>query len=177
MQMKITPRFSIREIMTDTIRKDWFRFQNFAFESGKSLAIYMQNYINSRRKRRRGTGNLADAITFETFATAPARVGWGIGNISVLNAKAKYWYVVNYGKMVSGQAFIPARGKFVPGSFEGDAPKSALRGGVQHFNYHDGSNMGMYPKSPIRPINYIQASRAKFNRELSLLIAKIRKGL
>lgn len=175
--MKITPKFDVRQIMADTIRKDWFNFQNLAFESGLSIAKYMQDYINSRHRRRGASGNLANAITFESLSTAPARIGWGVGNISVLNAKAKYWYVVNYGKMVTGQAFIPGKGKFIPGSFEGDAPRSALKGGVQKFNYQDGSNMGMFPKNPIRPMNYIQASRRKFNKDLNLLLLQMRKGL
>jgi len=177
MKVTITPKFSVKEIMDTTIRKDWFIFQSEAFDLGVRLTAYMQNYINSRRKRKGGSGNLAKTITFEPSPNTTAQIGWGIGNIALLNAKAKYWYVINYGKTVSGQPFVPGKGKFVPGSFEGSAPRSALRGGAQKFNYKDGSGMGMNPKSAVRPINYIQASRAKMNRNLLAIILKIKKGL
>lgn len=177
MKMKVTPRFNVREIIDSTIRKDWFSFQSRAVILGQSLQIYMQNYINSRRKRRGTTGNLAKSVTFDVISTFPARVEWGVGNISVLNTQAPYWYVVNYGKMVGGQPFVPNRGRFVPGSFEGNAPHPAMKTGVQKFNYNDGSKMGMSPKSAIRPLNYIQASRARFNRDFRKLLLSIKKGL
>ena len=174
---KATPHFSARNIFNETIRRDWFQFQSDAFELGLSLTGYIQNYISARRKRRGGTGKLERSISFETIATSPAIVGWGIGNINVLNQRAKYWYVVNYGAMVGGQPFVPARGKFVPGSFEGNPPNSALKGGVQKFNYKDGSNMGIFPKSPIRPLNYIQAGRRKMSARLRAIVIKLKKGL
>ncbi len=174
---KITPNFNVREIMTETIRKDWFIFQSEAFEMGLRLTEYMQNYINSRRKRRGSTGNLANSITFEAISTAPAMVGWGIGNISVLNQQAPYWYVINYGKTVGGTPFIPGGGKIVPGSFEGTAPSSALAGGVQKFNYKDGSGFSMKPANPVRPINYIQAGRFRMSNKIRSIIRKIKKGL
>lgn len=177
MKMRITPKFNVREIIDTTIRKDWFLFQNQVHQTGIAITAYMQNYINSRRKRRGNSGNLASSITFEPFTSTPATIGWGIGNINILNQKAKYWYVVNYGKTVGGQPFIPAKGKFIPGSFEGNAPSSALKTGVQKFNYNDGSNMGMFAKTPIRPLNYIQATRARFNRDLVRLISRLKKGL
>jgi len=174
---KITPHFNARNIFNETIKKDWFLFQNEVFELGMSLTNYIQNFINARRKRRGGSGNLASSITFESFASAPATIGWGIGNINVLNTKAKYWYVVNYGTMVGGRAYIPNKGGFVPGSFEGSPPDPALKGGVQKFNYSDGSNFGMFPKSPIRPLNYIQAGRRRMDVRIRTIIARLRKGL
>lgn len=177
MRVKITPAFNVNEIMLGTIRKDWFIFQSDALQLGMNLANYMQTFISTRHKRRGASGKLASSITFEPNPNSTGQIGWGVGDISVLNAKAPYWYVVNYGKTVGGQPFIPAKGKFVPGSFEGNAPSPALKGGVQKFNKGDGSGMGMFPKSAIRPMNYIQASRAKFNRDFSRLLARIRKGL
>lgn len=177
MKVTITPNFNVKEIIDTTIGKDWFAFQLEALNLGIRTTAYMQNYINSRRKRRGSTGNLAKTITFEPISNTMARIGWGIGNINLLNAKAKYWYVINYGKTVSGHPFVPAKGKFVPGSFEGNTPSSALTGGVQKFNYKDGSGMGMIPKSAVRPMNYIQASRVKFNRDFLITLAKIKKGL
>ncbi len=176
MEMIVTPKFSSKEYELN-LQKFWFEFQDVAFELGKTLTIYMQEFINTRCNRRGNTGNLANTITFEGNITAPARIEWGIGNITLLNAKAKYWYVINYGKTVSGQNFIPNKGKFVPGSFEGNAPESALRQGVNKFNYKDGSGMGIIPKSVVRPLNYIQATRTKLNSELVTLINSLKKGL
>jgi len=175
--MKITPRFSARNIFNETIKRDWFIFQNEVFEFGIKLRDYIQNYINTRRRRRGGSGNLASSISFESFSTAPAQVGWGIGNINVLNQKAKYWYVVNYGAMVGGQPYVPNRGRYVPGSFEGTPADPALKGGVQKFNYSDGSNFGMFPKSPIRPLNYIQAGRRRMDIGIRAIITRLKKGL
>lgn len=174
MKFKITPKFNVKEIINSTIKKDWFEFQDKAFELGQKMHAFIINYIESNHKRRGGTGKLAKAINLEK-ATPPGTIFWGIGNIEILQQKAPYWYVVNYGKMVGGLPFIPNRGKFVPGSFEGTAPASALREGVQKFNYNDGSGMGMYPKNPIRPMNYIQVTRASFNRRLSSLIRSLKR--
>jgi len=78
--------------------------------------------------------------------------------------------------MVTGELFVPGRGKFVPGSFEGSKPNSALKGGVERFNYKDGSNFGMYPKSSVRPMNYIQSTQARLNANLTAILARIRMG-
>ena len=170
MRMIITPKFNAKEIYDSTISKDWFIFQNSAYLLGQRTALYMQNYINRNRHRRGGTGKLAKAMQFKGF-TAPGIVSWGIGFMPSL---PKYWYVINYGKMVTGEAFIPFRGRFVPGSFEGNRPSSALKGGVEHFNIGDGSGFGMKAKSVIRPINYIQATYIKLNANLTALLARIR---
>jgi len=170
MIMKITPRFSSREIIDSTIRKDWFYFQNEAFILGQRMASYMQTYINANRHRRGGTGKLARAMQFEGH-TGLGAISWGIGRISSLPS---YWYVINYGKMITGQPFIPARGKFVPGSFEGSRPESALAGGVEKFNYNDGSGFGIFPGRPVRPINYIEATRHRLDANLRNLLIRIK---
>lgn len=174
-KVTITPIFNAKHIMDATLKKDWFRFQNEAFKMGKSLHVYMQSYINSNRKRKGGTGNLAKSINFHS-TSLPGFISWGIGNIAVLNSKAKYWYVINYGKTVTGKPFIPGGGNFVPGSFEGNKPSSAMKGGVQKFNYNDGTGYGMYPKQAIRPMNYIQATRHQLDRRMRLLLASIKGG-
>jgi len=170
--LKITPRFSAKEIYDETIGKDWFIFQNSAYILGQRMSIYMQNYINHNRHRRGGTGKLAKAMKFSGF-TGAGLVSWGIGFIPSLPA---HWYVTNYGKRITGEPFVPFRGKFVPGSFEGSKPDSALKGGVERFNIGDGSGMGMSPKSAVRPINYIQSTQAHLNANLRTLLARIRMG-
>jgi len=172
MRMTVVPKFSAKEIYDETIRKDWFIFQNSAYIMGQRLAVYMSNYINRKRRRRGGTGKLAKAMKFQGF-TSTGLVSWGIGFIPSL---PKYWYVTNYGKMISGEPFVPFKGKFVPGSFEGNKPSSALKGGVEKFNIADGSGFGMYPKSIVRPMNYISATKVRLNANLNILLARIRMG-
>ena len=170
MAFKVTPRFSSKEIIID-LHKIWFEFQAGAMEIGKRTHTYMQNYINTHHKRRGGTGTLARSIDFFPM-TAPGMIGWGIGTIANL---PPYWYVINYGRMVTGEKFIPARGGFVPGSFEGRRPEPALAGGVEKFNYKDGSNFGMTPKRAVRPMNYIQRTRARLNANLRALINRLKR--
>ena len=180
MQMKITPIFNTQEIMLTTIKKDWDWFNASAIAIGYQLHAYIQSYVNSNRKRTGGTGNLAKSINFEPMAGAgTGMISWGIGNINNLNASAPYWYVVNYGKTVSGRPYIPNNGNFVPGRFRGGdgRPQASMRGkGVESFHYAPGSGMGMYPKRAIRPMNYISATRARLTREIALLLATF-KGM
>lgn len=171
-KMKITPRFSVQEIVNDGIQRNWFEFQAEVFELGQRLTQYMQNYINSHRKRP-GTGNLAKNIKFYG-KISPAKIEWGIGKLSVLNRSAKYWYVLNYGTMTTGQRFIPPA---TTGNFEGSPPDSSLRGkGNQKFFHDAGIMYYMKPVTPIRPINYIQSTQFKLGRELSIILAKLGKG-
>jgi len=172
MNMTITPKFTAREVMIP-LYKDWNSFKAFTMKLGMNIHNYMQNYINARRHRRGGTGNLANAINFVDLST-PKTIGWGIGDINLLQKKAPYWYVINYGKKITGEPFIPGGGKFVPGSFEGHASEGALAGGVEKFNYKDGSKMGIKPKSVIRPIDYIDSTWIMFNKQIAVLLASFK---
>jgi len=173
MRMTVTPRFNAQKIVSKTIEKFWFRFQSDAFKLGTKMLVYMQSYINSHRHRKGGTGNLARSIQFYPISIA-GRVSWGIGKISDLMTTAPYYYVVNYGKKVSGERFIPGGGKGVPGYFgDGNAPNSSMKGvGTEHFNYGKGKFV-MYP-GVIRPINYISATTLKMNVELQMLLARLK---
>lgn len=179
MKMQITPRFHTREIMLDTLQKDWFILQAGAMEIGQKLHKYIQSYVNSHRKREGGTGNLAKSINFESKAGAGmGMISWGIGNINLLNTNAPYWYVVNYGKTVGGAPYIPNHGNFVPGYFRGGdgRPRAEMTGkGKESFVYEPNSGKGMFPKTPIRPMNYIQATRAKLTRDVRLLLNKFKR--
>lgn len=177
MRMVVKPKFDVKRIINKTIEKDWINFQSRALNMGKALHKYMQSYINRNRKRQGGTGRLSKAIDFAILATAPARIHWGIGSISKLNTIAKYWYVINYGKKVTGGQFIPGGGKFVPGYFgTGNRPDSSLKGrGKESFTHSPRSSMGMYP-GIIRPMHYIEATRYRLSRRLKRLIMGLRKG-
>lgn len=176
----ITPKFHTREIAITTFRKDWIRLQAEAFIIGEKAHRYIQNYINKNRKRTGGTGNLSNTINFYVEAGAgTGRVFWGIGDLSILNIKAKEWYVVNYGKTVGGIRYIPNYGKFIPGVFgAGDGrPKSEYAGkGVESFHKIPYSGYGMMAKHAIRPMHYIQATRHKVTRDLRLMFLKLKRG-
>ncbi|MEQ9716550.1 MAG: hypothetical protein ABGF52_13615, partial [Candidatus Asgardarchaeum sp.] len=136
MRVKVIPEFDVKTIIDETIGKDWKRFQANAFEMGKKLRRYMQTYINSHRHRSGGKGALAEAINFD-YKLTTGSIFWGIGEVEELNARAKYWYVVNYGTYYgSSERFIPGKKKggapkFVPGRFGagfGHPPNSSLKG-------------------------------------------------
>jgi len=183
MRVKVIPEFDVKTIIDETIGKDWKRFQANAFEMGKKLRRYMQTYINSHRHRSGGKGALAEAINFD-YKLTTGSIFWGIGEVEELNARAKYWYVVNYGTYYgSSERFIPGKKKggapkFVPGRFGagfGHPPNSSLKGnGTESFTKNSEWNSGMFP-GVIRPINYIEASKSKFNRDINGLLARMKR--
>ncbi len=179
LSVKITPKFNVREIIDTTIRKDWFLFQLEAMKLGFVTKRFMKKYININRKRSGGTGNLARTIKMKKISNIPGVVGWGIGFIPTLNKKAPYWYVLNYGATTSGEKFIPPPSR---GHFDGSRPNSSLRGkGKDRWRSGVESTLGeslgylMIPKTPIRPINYIDASDFHFQIKLINLFQKLKR--
>jgi len=176
LRMKITPPFRAREIYDIAIKKNWFEFQLGIFEIGKLAHSYMQNFINTNRKRQGGTGNLSKDITFEP-KTGAGTVFVGVGNTDILNSRAPYWYVTNYGKKITGEPFVPGGGKVRPIDFGGSPPEASLRGrgtekvtGVKRIT-------GQEPvPSIVRPMHYIQATQHRVNADLRNLLRRI-KGL
>lgn len=174
MKLKITPRFSTKEIMDDTIRKHWTNFQYRAIVMGGKLAHYMKHYITANRKRAGGTGNLSKAIKFEKTVGAGV-FSWGIGDINLLNNQAKYWYVVNYGKKISGGEFIPGGRKYRPIEFTDGRADSSKRsqGTARAISFKRITGNESIP-SVIRPMNYIQATRHQLDKEIRQLLAKLK---
>ena len=172
MKFTISPKFSTKEIIDSTLRRDWFLFQNSAFALGQKTQIYMQNYIKNNAKRRGGSGKLAKSIDL-VAQTGAGFVSWGVGTIANL---PPYYYVINYGRMISGEEFIPGGGNFIPGSFEGGKAEAGLAGGAEKLNYGDGSGFGMKAKKPVRPMNFISATRARLNANLRALLVRIRRS-
>ena len=174
-QVKITPKFMAHEVFMGTIGYNLAIFQNEALMMGQGLHAYMINYINSRRHRRQGpkvnSESLTKVIKFHIISTGPAIISWGIGDIDELNKVAKHWYVLNYGRMVSGAPFIPGGGKKVSGYFSpSGAPDSSKAGGNEPFIH--GTGHAMTPKKAIRSIPYIDATRFKLNLEAMRLLQK-----
>jgi len=121
-----------------------------------------------------GTLPLEKSIKLHILATAPAIISWGIGHIPSLQAQSPYWYVLNYGKTITGSRFIPARGKGVPGYFQpSGAPSANKRNGREPFIYSPGTFM-MYPKQAIRPINYIESTQFRLSNDFRILLATLK---
>jgi len=89
--------------------------------------------------------------------------GYGVGNISILNIKAKWWYWINYGKAQSGRTIPPGTsenpkitGHFVPGT------KGIFTKGQPKFS--------MNPKKAIKAHNFIE-------KALGVMISKVKELL
>lgn len=176
LSMTITPPFRAREIYDSTIKKSWFEFQLGVFEIGKMAHSYMQSFINSNRKREGGTGNLANSITFEP-KTGAGTVFVGIGNIDILQARAPYWYVTNYGQKITGEPFVPGGGKVRPVDFGGNPPEASLRGRGTEKVTGLKRIIGQEPvPSIVRPMHYIQATEHRINANLRNLLNRLRRG-
>jgi hypothetical protein len=118
---------------------------------GEQTVEQMRNSITVSRDG--STGRLKKAITSEFTDLGPVGCSVGVGKIADLNANAPYWRVQNFG------GFIPAGGKTIFGSFNGNPPDPALRGtgkGTEHFELGGGQVYAMTPRYPIAPKNYIE---------------------
>ena len=173
LKMTVTPRFNAKEIYDTTIGKFWFEFQARAFELGQLAHAYMINYIKTHKHRAGSSGLLERSINFYPI-TGAGMVGWGVGLISQL---PPYWYVINYGKKVTGEDFIPGMGKVRPVVFsDGNADPSKRGAGTgQMWTLKRITGDEPLP-SKIRPINYIQATRARINANIRNLLIRL-KGI
>ncbi len=178
MRLKVTPNFDEKLIMKP-YNDAWFEFQSEAMDLGDKLLSYIREYINTNRHRSGGTGNLANSINIDKITRAGYNF-WGIGDISELNTRAVYWYVLNYGTYIgTKEQFIPGKVKGgvaqqIPGYFGShNAPISALKGkGSESFTYSQNGGFVITP-GPIRPINYIQATQRQYDIELKNLLDRI----
>lgn len=166
----ITPKFNAKKITDETIKRMWFEFQAEAIDIGRRLHREVRMYINQNRHRTGGTGTLARSITFDK-EIGLGQISWGIGNMDTMNQYAPYWYVINFGKMITGGEFIPGGGKFRPIKFDGSPADPSLRGrGTQRATHIiSGDNV-----SPVRPINYIQYGQVKMKSEIDTLIRQLK---
>lgn len=172
LKIDITPKFQATEIVHEIVEKTWFRFQVLAVELGSHILTYLQTYINAHTRRDGATGNLANAMTLDIDSTAgQAQVSWGIGHIPTLNSKVPYWRLINFG----GLTWAAKTGRGVPGFFgTGNAPDPTKRGtavGTERFVYDTSDKHSMmFPKSPIKPMNYVEATRMQLDNELQKIL-------
>jgi len=129
-----------------------------------TLALLTKNVMYtaiSSKAKRKFSGNLGRWIEVEEFRT-PDGYWVGIGNIATLNAKAKYWYVLNYGKKLSGQTFYPGGSSLMYGGQT--RPVHIPGGGVIYRTIPTlMSTTGKISRNrmgfkPIQPFNYIQTA-------------------
>ena len=178
--MTITPKFNATELVNEVIQKEWFVFQNEALLLGRQMHEFMRRYINNNRHRTGGTNKLANSINFEILSTSMGRLEWGIGNINQL---VPYWHVIATGKMISGGRFRPGGGKYRPVRFtDGNAdPKNRIGyftfesptgGGTARATSFSPIGGGRLP-SYVRPIPYIEVTRAHLDYEIEKLLARL----
>lgn len=129
-------------------------------------AKHMSGIISTTKRREGSQSRLENSITVEPLG----KVGFGIGNIMLMDRLAPYWYLINYG----GFSAPALRGMKVPGYFgSNEPPMSGYKGtgiGWQKFTYARNTFM-MKPESPIMAMNYIEKTkhylqsviRVKFN--------------
>jgi hypothetical protein len=135
---------------------------------GKEVHTFMTSFINANRKRPGGTGNLANSITFEADKT-----GFAIGDINVLNEKAPYWEVINYGGVIPPKTF----GYFFPG--EPRPHPSYFRQGRWHeagrdYGMEENYGFPMTPKKAIKTMDYIERTNHFLRLSLAQLLRKVR---
>ncbi len=128
---------------------------------GEDTRNQMITHIQSNKKRAGSEGNLEKHILVHTEVQTKKRSVVGVGLISLLNAYAPYWNILNYG----GLSGVAQQGKLVPGYFGSfNAPNPALKGtgvGREHWEYTPGNAMFfMKPESPIAAVNYIEKTIA-----------------
>jgi len=181
-KIKMTPAFNTREIIKTTLQRDWFEFQLHAHNTGKTLLHYMQSFINSNRKRSGGKGTLSKAMTLTILSTT-GKIHWGLGHIPTLNQRAKgfggnpYWYVVNYGKKVTGEAFIPGGGKYRPIMFTDGPADSSKRGRGTARVTKVKKITGDEPRpSVIRPMHYVEATYKTLIAHVRLLLTRFKRN-
>jgi len=175
MKVVITPKFDVKKITEETLGKFWIEFQLYAFNLAEVTLKYMQNYISTNHKRSGGTGKLANSIELWRNPDTTGKIEWGIGHIPTLNERTPYWYVINFGKKITGELFRPNNGKFVPGTFADGTPKSELKGrGTSQFNFGKDSNAGIKP-GVIRPMYYIENAKFHLEEHLAHLLERLRR--
>ena len=162
---------SLRQVATG-LDKYWFELQAELAIVGEQTHAFMINFIQANKKRPPGPKNtLEDAISYN-FYSLGYTAGFSIGEVMELNAKAPYWYTINYG----GSMFVgkPTFGYFFPGEAR-PSPGASREGRWQESAGH-GGRFKMVPKKPIMPMNFIQNTNHILGASLARMIAKAKSG-
>ena len=165
--VSFTPKFNVQEIYLDSIKIPFVKLEAELTDLADTMLAYLQTYINSHSKGEH-TGNLAKSMKIEYSSQkggeAPS-MGWGIGHMLYLDVFAPYWHIINYG----GSGF-KGYYHFVPGFFNGNKF-------VYNPTIAEGKSLPSGVKGIIKPMNYIEESRAELDRRINQIIAGLTKGI
>ena len=162
--ISITPKFNVAEIYLDSVKIPFVKLEGELTDLADTMLAYLQTYINSHSKGEH-TGNLAKSMKIEYSSQKGGEspsMGWGIGHMLYLDVFAPYWHIINYG----GSGF-KGDYHFVPGFFEGGK-----------FKYNpmmaEGKSLPSGVKGIIKPMNYIEESRAELDRQIQRIITSLK---
>lgn len=139
----------------------------------KRILDSTEEYINSHRRRPADSSktHLIDVLRETTFIEKLDDYTWrlNVGNTDDLDEKTPYWYIVNYGGIISAKGF---KGIF------GDGPPTVGGGGNTWFEGEtddDGKMYFMSPSKPIPPMHYLNHMAQVFLKEIKQYKSKAKK--
>ena len=134
-------------------------------EVAQDTANFTSQFIQSHTRRGGSSGKLAREFSkvIKSGSVTKGDYSVGIGDTGNLTKKVPYWYVVNYGKMVSGAEYIPNYGRPVGGKFADGRPEAGGDGG----RFKTGGPFAMKAGKAIRPMRYIEAAKRYFKDQWS----------
>lgn len=136
-------------------------------EMAKETEKVIKQNITQSIQRPDSTGNLA----LQMYAEKIGDKNWGIGNISVLNVKAKYWKWLNYGVAGTGRTTPPTTiGYFNPGNPAPEA-SSFRQGRFVHDSSENGGFL-MIPNRPIQAHNYIEKTLSEIPSIIQIVLGR-----
>jgi len=156
--------------LIENFEKVWFDFQLEVRELGMECYDHIKKNIKGKLKRPNSTNNLINSITYNDLLGS-GQVGFAIGNINVLDEKAKYWRAVNWGSrhLVDNRKHMK-KGFFRPGKAKPD--RAEFRKGRW---YTSGGKMSKYRplvKMPIPPMYFVESLHYFAREKIGSLIAK-----
>jgi len=159
---------SPKELLLD-LENQWFEFQAEALDVGKSLHIFVKEYIKNHAKRPGYKGKIADAISYDE-SIEMGKVSFAIGDIAQLDEKTnRAWRAVNWGSSHMVGRKLPV-GYFRPGQAKPD--RSHFREGRWYSTGGTMSKYAPYVKMPIPPMYFVEALITKGREAIFNLINK-----
>lgn len=135
------------------IKRKIQELKNIVRELGEETAKYMGNTISSNVKRTPNEGVTERAIVGASHVIDEN--SYGVGEIALLQQTAPWWYVIDTGQMWSGGNYIPPYTKGIFG--QGSPPNRNINN--ERMTYTGSLGYFVYPKKPIRPMNYIALTK------------------
>lgn len=131
----------------------------------EQAAEHMKTVIKAKKKRKgEGKDNLERNILVQVLSRTNDFVDVGIGNIALLDRFAPYWYMMNYGRIVTSN---DKPKHFVPGFFDAGIYKYSP-GNREGFMMPSGLAAGVV----IQPMGYIEEGSKFLETAILLRIAK-----